>query len=171
MRYAGPAYRGHNPRWSFAPTSGEGAAIHGGRFNPKGVPALYLATTIEGAIAEATQGLAYKFNPLTLCAYDVDCADIVDLTSDEKCREAGIESVVLASPWFGDIAEGRRPASWRIHDALAPAAAGILVPSFAVGAPASLTNLVLWDWAETGPRAVRVHDPDHRLPKTAASWE
>ena len=36
MRFEGLAYRAHNPRWSWAPTSGEGARLHGGRFNAKG---------------------------------------------------------------------------------------------------------------------------------------
>lgn len=170
MRYAGPAYRGHNPKWAFAPTSGEGAAIHGGRFNPRGVPALYLSTTIGGALAEATQGFAYKFNPLTLCAYEVDCADIVDLTTAEARQAAEVSLDDMACAWFGDISEGRRPASWRIHDRLAPRAAGILVPSFAYRAPTGATNLVLWDWADTGPHAVRVYDPAHRLPVSPASW-
>jgi RES domain-containing protein len=170
VRYVGPAYRGHNPKWAFAPTSGEGAAIHGGRFNPKGVPALYLATTVTVALLEATQGFAYKFNPLTLCAYDVDCADAVDLTTAAGREEARVSEADMACAWFGDIAEGRRPASWKIHDALAPAAAGILVPSFAYRAPEGSTNLVLWDWGDTGPRMVRVHDPDQRLPRNAASW-
>ena len=170
MRYAGPAYRGHNPRWSFAPTSGEGAAIHGGRFNPKGVPALYLATTIEGALAEATQGFAYKFNPLTLCAYDVDCDDVVDLTTKGGREQARVTEADMAAPWFGDMKEGRRPASWLIHDRLVSEAAGILVPSFAFRAPLGATNLVLWRWAESGPHRVRVHDPDHVLPKNRASW-
>ncbi|WP_439546652.1 RES domain-containing protein [Sandarakinorhabdus sp.] len=31
------------PRWSHAPLSGAGAALHGGRFNRPGVPALYLS--------------------------------------------------------------------------------------------------------------------------------
>ncbi|MFV0302812.1 MAG: RES family NAD+ phosphorylase [Paracoccus sp. (in: a-proteobacteria)] len=45
MRYRGECFRAHNPRWSFEPLSGEGARRHGGRFNPPGVPALYLSTT------------------------------------------------------------------------------------------------------------------------------
>ncbi len=36
VRFQGLAYRAHDPRWSFKPLSGEGAAVHGGRFNPKG---------------------------------------------------------------------------------------------------------------------------------------
>ena len=65
VRFRGLAYRAHNPRWSWAPTSGEGARLHGGRFNPKGVPALYLSLNTSTAILEATQGFASRFPPLT----------------------------------------------------------------------------------------------------------
>ena len=78
MRFTGCAFRAHDPRWAFKPRSGEGAALKGGRFNPKRVPALYLALTIEGAVLEASQGFAYKIEPLTLCAYDVDCDDVLE---------------------------------------------------------------------------------------------
>ena len=37
------AYRMHTPRWATQPTSGEGAALHGGRANRIGLAALYLA--------------------------------------------------------------------------------------------------------------------------------
>jgi len=170
LRYQGSAYRGHTPKWAFAPTSGAGAAVHGGRFNPQGVPALYLATTPEGAFREATRGFAYKFDPLTLVAYEVDCHDMIDLTSDEARARAGIALVTMASAWFFDLSEARRPASWTVYDRLHQSAAGILVPSFAVNARPEMTNLVFWDWAETPPHQVRVFDPQGRLPKDQQSW-
>lgn len=157
--------------WSFDPTSGEGAAIHGGRFNPRGVPALYLGTSLEVAFAEATQGFAYKFKPLTMCAYEVDCADIADLTTDAARTAAGVTLADMACPWALDIAENRRPASWTVYDRLHAAAAGIRVPSFAVGASETMSNLVLWDWSGAPPHKVAVFDPDHRLPRNAASWQ
>lgn len=170
MRYQSLAYRGHTPKWAFAPTSGAGAAVHGGRFNPKGVPALYLATTPEGAFREATRGFAYKFDPLTLVTYEVDCDDVVDLTSEGARKIAGIEMEAMACPWFEDISEGKRPASWAIYDRLNKTAAGLLVPSFAFGATAEMTNLVLWNWSESPPHAVRVFDPQKRLPIDQTSW-
>ncbi|MGV3552391.1 RES family NAD+ phosphorylase [Rhizobium sp.] len=66
MIFSGFAYRAHDPKWAFDPLSGEGAAIHGGRFNPRGVEALYLATSLEGAVLEASHGFAYRFEPLTI---------------------------------------------------------------------------------------------------------
>jgi RES domain-containing protein len=164
------AYRGHTPKWAFAPTSGEGAAVHGGRFNPKGVPALYLATTPEGAFREATRGFAHKFDPLTLVTYEVDCDDVFDLSSENARNVAGIGMEAMTCPWFEDISDGKRPASWTIYDRLSKTAAGLLVPSFAIGASLTMTNLVLWDWAEIPPHAVRVFDPQKRLPKDQTSW-
>lgn len=170
MRLQALAYRGHNPRWSFDPTSGAGAAIHGGRFNLRGVEALYLALSPQGAFLEATQGFAYKFNPLTLCTYEVDCEGICDLSTDAARSAAGIALSDLAAPWALDIAEGRRPASWTLYDRLHGDHAGLLVPSFAVNANADMTNLVLWRWSDRLPHKVTVYDPEHRLPKDQSAW-
>ena len=70
LRFVGTCYRAHDPRWSFKPISGDGAAIRGARFNPKGVPALYLALSVITAVKEANQGLAQRINPCVLCSYD-----------------------------------------------------------------------------------------------------
>ena len=81
MRFRGTCYRAHDPQWAFSPLSGEGARTHGGRFNPKGVPALYLALTLDGMFLEMAHGFAHRFDPLTVCSYDVDVQDVVDLGS------------------------------------------------------------------------------------------
>jgi RES domain-containing protein len=49
------AYRVHDPRWAFAPTSGAGAGTHGGRANRPGIHALYLSLELETALAEYRQ--------------------------------------------------------------------------------------------------------------------
>lgn len=134
------------------------------------MPALYLATSPEGAFVEATRGFAYKFKPLTLCSYDVDCADIVDLSTNDSRRQVGVDLKDMACAWLSELSEGRRPASWALHDTLHKAAAGLLTPSFARGARDGMTNLVLWDWSEHAPHKVRVHDPDHGLPRNQNSW-
>jgi RES domain-containing protein len=172
VRFAGWAYRAHDPRWAFTPVSGEGAALKGGRFNPKGLPALYLALTIEGAVLEASQGFAHKIEPLTICAYEIDCEDVTDLRSEGTQVAAGVALDELACAWAYDITEGRRPASWRLAERLRlGGAAGVLVPSFAVGARPDMANLVLWDWSADLPHRVRVHDPSGRLPRDQTSWE
>ena len=171
MKYRGAAYRAIHPRWSFAPLSGDGAAVHGGRFNPRGVPALYFGTSVEVAFLEATQGLPFKFSPLTMCSFEVDCDDIVDLRDEVQRKAAGVSAEDMSCAWFSAIAEGKRPASWAIYEQLRHTAAGILVPSFAPGVLPTMSNLVLWDWAPAGPHAVVLHDPEHRLPRDGRSWE
>ena len=52
-RYQGPLYRALNPVYARQPLSGRGARLYGGRFNPKGVPALYTAFDPATALREA----------------------------------------------------------------------------------------------------------------------
>lgn len=171
MRFRGLAYRAHDPRWSFAPLSGEGAAVHGGRFNPKGTPALYLALDPMTAIKEAAQGFAHKFEPYLLCSYEVDCDDLVDLREATDRRAARVDQEDMACAWFAEAAAGHEPASWRLAKRLiAGGAAGFITPSFASRAKAGDFNLVLWDWSERLPHRVVVFDPSGRLPKNQQSW-
>lgn len=172
MRFAGKCYRAHDPRWSWKPLSGEGAAIHGGRFNPKGIPALYLALSIDGAVIEAAHGFGHRMEPLTICLYDVDCDDVVDLRTDSARRRASVTFAELNCAWALDVANGLEPASWAVATRLiATSVAGILVPSFARGAKPDAANLVLWRWGATLPHKVDVHDPSERLPKNMMSWD
>ncbi len=173
MRFRGVCYRGHDPKWAFSPLSGEGARRKGGRFNPVGQDALYLALTIEGLFLEQGHGLAHRFDPLTVCSYDVDVADIVDLRTAPARAKSGVTIKQLSCPWAFDVAEGRQPASWTLAAKLLQGgAAGLLVPSFARGAQADRHhNLVLWTWGEDLPHRVTVHDPAFRLPRDQSSWE
>jgi RES domain-containing protein len=164
-------YRGHDPRWAFTPLSGDGAKATGGRFNPKGVPALYLAATVETAILEMTHGFARRMEPLTIVSYDVDVDDIVDLRTPAARHAAKVRLADMACAWL-DPDNRRQPASWRIANRLRKTAAGILVPSFANGARADTHhNVVLWKWGPDLPHRVTVHDPNDRLPKNQRSWQ
>lgn len=144
-RYRGVVYRAHNPRWAFAPTSGEGAARHGGRFNPRGVPALYTSERFETAWLEAQQGFAYKTQPLLLCGYEVDSRPVLDLTRPEVLADTGFTFADLACPWELLAFERQEPPSWTLaRRCMAAGIAGIRIPSFAVGAMAHDINLVFW---------------------------
>lgn len=171
--YRGPAFRAHNPKWSWAPTSGEGAAHYGGRFNRKGVPALYLATDMATAMREVAHGFPYKLvDPLTIVSYEIDCADIVDLTDQRVRRSLKLAEDDLACGWLLLQEEKKPVPSHHIADKLiAEGAAGILVRSFAPGSTVDNHNLVLWKWSSKLPHKVRVHDPDGRLPKDGRSWK
>lgn len=171
MRFVGTCYRAHDPRWAFKPLSGEGAAIRGARFNPKGAPALYLGLSIMTAIKEISQGFAHRLDPTVLCSYDVDCEDIVDFTSEQGRGEVSVTFDEMACAWASALAQGARPVSWSIYDRLvADGTAGILVPSFAPGAEAQDCNLVLWNWDSKLPHKVEVFDPSGRLPRDQLSW-
>lgn len=171
MRFQGRCFRGHDPTWSFAPISGEGAAITGGRFNRKGEPTLYLALEIMGAVSECTHGFSNRLQPLTICEYDVDCAEVADLRSEAARNGHGVSLADLDCGWLTCQIEGRDAPSWKVVDKLrGEGFCGILVPSFAPGAPPSHHNLVLWKWGHDLPHRVVVYDPSARLPRDQTSW-
>lgn len=151
--------------------SGDGAKSKGGRFNPVGVPALYLARTIEGCFLEQAHGFPIRFDPLTVCTYDLDIEEIVDLTAKSGRRAANVQLSELRCSWAEDMAVGREPASWKIAKRLiGEGTSGIIVPSFARGARPDMHNVVLWKWGPDLPHRVLVHDPSGRLPKDQLSW-
>jgi len=171
LRWQGTGYRAHDPKWAWAPISGDGAAAKGGRFNPVGVPALYLALSVEGMLLEMGHGFGHRFDPLTICAYNVNVADLVDLRTEAGRKSEKVALAEMACAWAYDRASGKTPPSWRIAEALrGKGAAGILTPSFAPGARPDMANLVLWRWGADLPHSVVVHDPGGRLPKDQASW-
>jgi RES domain-containing protein len=152
--------------------SGEGPAVHGGRFNPKSMPALYMASTSVGAIRESSQGFAHKFDPLVLCSYDIDCDDVVDLRTANARATAGTQDIDLACAWMLLASSGVEPPSWKLARELSAAGkAGILVPSYAIGATGDEFNLVLWNWGPAVPHSVQVYDPSGKLPKNQLSWD
>ncbi|KXF77989.1 hypothetical protein ATN84_24580 [Paramesorhizobium deserti] len=171
MRFVGTCYRAHDPRWAFKPTSGDGAAIRGARFNPKGVSALYLGLSIMTAVKEANQGFAHRIDPCVLCSYAIDCEDVADLTTEEGRKAYSVHLDEMACAWANALADGERPSSWSVYDRLVTqGVAGILAPSFAPGAEADDLNLVLWEWGPDLPHKVAVFDPSGRLPKDQLSW-
>jgi RES domain-containing protein len=170
-RFAGLAYRAHNPRWAYAPTSGEGAARHGGRFNPRGTPALYVALDPKTAWMEAQQGMPFKAQPMLLIGYRVDCDGVVDLTDPSVLSAGEIADGTLACPWEDMASRGLSPPTWELARVLIDAGhQGVLVPSFAPGTGTTDCNLVLWRWSDAPPCKVEVIDDFGRLPKDDVSW-
>jgi len=136
-----------------------------------GTPALYLALTLEGMLVEMGHGFGHRFDPLTICSYNVDVDDIIDLRTDSGRAAESIDLASMACPWAYDLATGKTPASHSIAKSLiAKGVAGILSPSFATGARPDLANLILWRWGAELPHKVEVHDPGGRLPKDKSSW-
>jgi RES domain-containing protein len=171
VRLRRQVFRALHPRWSVAPASGEGAALHGGRFNPRGMRALYTSLRVETAWLEAQQGFAFKAQPMTICGYEVDCEDVVDLTEAETLSRWGVEPADLGCAWEAAMHRRQEPPSWAIARRLiADGIAGALVPSFAPGCGAGHVNAVFWRWSDALPHRVRAIDDEHRLPRDDASW-
>ena len=164
MRFRGLVYRAHNPQWSWTPLSGEGASRHGGRFNRRGVPALYTSLSPLTAIREA-QPLGRPMQPLTLCAYEVDIEPVVDTLDEDHCRALGVNDSDLGCPtWEADMLAGAIPASHALADRLIAAGyAAMRVRSFAVGASTGDVNLVVWVWSAQRPHRVVLIDDEGRL--------
>ncbi|WP_433911466.1 RES family NAD+ phosphorylase [Sphingomonas yabuuchiae] len=141
-----PLWRMLAIRYQRDPWSGEGARLHGGRWNPVGVPALYLGTDHATAIAEFYQGLA---KPGTLAPYRLDATAIADLTDGRGDPVDAIVAEAMAAPWkrIAEIENGTPP-SWSLATSLIAAGAqGALVPS---AQNAGGTALVLWRWHRVG---------------------
>lgn len=172
MKLTGQVFRAHHPRWSHAPHSGQGAAFHGGRFNPKGVVALYTSLRMETAWLESQQSFPFKAQPMTLCSYRVDCDDMADLTQEDARASLNITEQDLNCPWEDMAARGFVPPSWQLAQRLAGSGiAGIVVRSFAHAATPADVNAVFWRWSNTPPHQVTVVDDFGRLPRDGASWK
>ena len=169
--FKGLVYRAHDPGWAWAPESGRGAEIHGGRFNPVGMPALYTSINHETAWIEAQQGFPFKPQPQTICAYQVSCDDLVDLTDPSIRSRIGISISDLACPWEMLVARGIEPPSQQIaKDLFDDRRAGIIVRSFAHRATADNVNVVFWRWSKAMPHQVVVIDDHGMLPADGRSW-
>ena len=141
--HRGVAFRAHHPRWAYDPLSGEGARRHGGRFNPPGTAALYLSLRLETAWLEAQQGFAFKAQPMTMCAYRLDMADLLDLADPTVLAGLGITATDLGCAWELLAADRAMPPSWVLATRLiGEGIAGIRVRSYAAGAGAEPINLV-----------------------------
>ena len=171
MRLTTTVYRAHHPGWAWAPDSGEGARLYGGRFNPPGMPALYTARRLQTAWLEAQQGFPFKAQPMIICAYRVDCTDMQDLTDPAVLAEQGIAPGDLSCAWEALADRSETVPSWDIARRLrAAGCAGIIVPSFARGAGPGDVNVVFWDWGREVPHQVLVVDDFGRLPRDDSSW-
>jgi RES domain-containing protein len=97
---SGPGYRQLAPKYD--PLSGEGARIHGGRFNaPESFPVLYLCSTPGCAAAEFMRYTEQHplgptgFVPRALYRYNVSLTSVLDLADDQTLEHLGVESAQL----------------------------------------------------------------------------
>lgn len=156
-------YRVNTPRWAKQPTSGAGAAKVGGRFNRKGVPALYLSFDEVTALREYQQDEPI-LPPGTLAAYHVKLDRVADF------REGYVpgEWEPLWEDWNCNwrnlhLLQGIAPPSWDIGDRLlSEGIPGLLFPS--TRNPGGVNLVLFTDLLDSsGQREVTVHDPQGKL--------
>ena len=163
MLYRGPLYRALNPLYAREPLSGRGAELYGGRFNPKGVPALYSSLTVMTALREANQ--AGSLQPTTVVSYEAEIADVFDCRDEEALKAEGMDAAALADTTWRDQmkATGEARAQSFARRLMGKGFRALLVRSFAPGATENDLNLVLWDWGDSPPSRLTLIDDENRL--------
>ena len=163
MQYYGPLYRALNPIYAHQPLSGRGAELYGGRFNPKGTPALYASLTVMTALREANQ--AGSFQPTTLVSYEAGIERVFDCRDEAALQAEGMDTAALAdSTWRDHMkASGEARAQAFARRLIAKGFHAMLVRSFAPGAGEHDLNLVLWTWSDAAPSRLTLIDDENRL--------
>jgi RES domain-containing protein len=161
--YSGKLYRALNPIYAREPLSGEGARRYGGRFNPKGMPALYCSLSIMTAVREANQVGALQ--PTTLVAYEAEFETVFDATDEAALQREGMDTGALAaSTWRDEMkAKGLARTPVFARSLVAKGYSALLVRSFAPGASWRDYNLVLWHWGDAAPARLTLIDDEGRL--------
>ena len=161
MRHQGVVYRALNPVWAGDPLSGEGARRHGGRFNPKGMAALYCTLDPVTAVREVSL-IGQPLQPTILVSFAADVAPVFDGTDPAALAGQGVTSADLAADdWRVHMAAGREAPTQALARRLAAMGfAGMLAPSYARLAPLQARNLILWRWT---PQSLRLIDDEARL--------
>lgn len=159
-RYVGPLYRALNPVYAREPPSGRGAAIYGGRFNPKGLETLYTALDPATALREANQ--VGDLQPTVLVSYKADLGPVFDTRKADELAEYGMTADSLADPsWRATMLDGWPvPTQDLAGRLIGDGYAGLLIRSFAPGTTPVNLNLVLWRWSGKHATLETVDDED-----------
>jgi RES domain-containing protein len=162
MRYQGKLYRALNPIYAREPLSGRGAELYGGRFNPKGMPALYTSTSIMTALREANQ--VGNLQPTTLVSYTAEIERVFDSRDTTALLAMQMDSAALADTTWRDQMKANGEARTQIfaRTLIANGFSGLLVRSFAPGARADDLNIVLWNWTTPSSHLTLIDD-ENRL--------
>lgn len=147
MRFRGVVYRALNPVWAGDPLSGEGARRFGGRFNPKGMPAIYCTLDPVTAIREVSQ-IGQPLQPTILVSFQADISPVLDATDPGRLAEYGmVPADIAADDWRVHMAAGNEaPTQNLARRLIADGFFGLIAPSHARMAPPEARNLILWSW-------------------------
>lgn len=163
VQYRGKLYRALNPVYAREPLSGRGAELYSGRFNPKGLPALYASLSVMTALHEAHQ--VGNLQPTTLVSYDAEIDNVFDCRADRALTAEDMDAAALADDTWRDQmkASGEARTQAFARRLFAGGYHGLLVRSFAPGAIAADLNLVLWRWGDAAPARLILIDDENRL--------
>jgi RES domain-containing protein len=162
VRFEGKLYRALNPIHAREPLSGRGAELYGGRFNRKGVPALYTSLSILTALREANQ--VGNLQPTTLVSYEADIERVFDARDEEALRAHHMDNAGLADPtWRDQMRTGEAKTQVFARALVEAGYHALLTRSFAPGATAGDLNLVLWAWGSEAPARLKLIDDENRL--------
>jgi RES domain-containing protein len=162
-----PFFRAFTPKWAYAPESGDGAALVGGRFNRPGLKARYLAESSDAALREYQQ-TSSLLPPATVASFLVSAEPVVDFTGgylESEWSEIWQEAYCS----WRDLAYVQKvdPPSWIIGDiVVASGAAGLLYRSALDHRSVCLVLYPDNSRAFSAP----VHDPYAALPADQSSW-
>lgn len=161
--YSGQLFRALNPVYARETLSGRGAELYGGRFNAKGVPALYTSLSVMTALREANQ--VGSLQPTTLVCYEAEIRQIFDTRDVDALGGEGLDPALLAAAsWRDEMkASGEARTQAFARRLVASGHHGLLVRSFAAGAGPDDLNLVLWVWGDAAPSRLTLIDDEGRL--------
>ncbi|MBX3397698.1 MAG: RES family NAD+ phosphorylase [Gemmataceae bacterium] len=155
-------YRSSTPKYATEADllTGEGSRRTGGRWNPKGIAAVYTSLTPETAMAETLAHNRYNALPIedtmprVFVAIAVNLESVVDLRDGAVRRRLQVsETKVLTVDWRAELYAGREPITQRLGRAVhATGREGLIVPS---AADPDGYNLVVF--------------PDHVLPTSTVT--
>lgn len=99
LTFKGPMWRAVDPEFSRRPLSPIGSMISGGRFNPVGIPAIYLASEPFTALLETNPYNEPIGRAMTLIPVELDTSGLADFTDPAICDALEVDRQRLDEPW------------------------------------------------------------------------
>lgn len=163
MQFKGFLYRALNPNYASAPLSGEGAKLYGGRFNPKGIEALYSSLSPETAIRESNQ--VGSLQPTMLVCYEANIQNVFDTNDSTLLKKYSLSTEQLAANnWRDEMnASGRSATQIFAQLLIDDGYNGLRVRSHAAGSTDLDQDLVVWCWENDATATLQVIDDESRL--------